>query len=189
MGGQTLHTAFNAMGRQMDLIRPELRARFWRYRDVIAGGFVTIFGAGWAVSSVGFMVILGTSMSIAGSLLIFAGLQRARFRAVSHGAGLISLDEGQVTYFGPFGGGATHIDNLVQVDLSPPEAPDEAPDWLLLSSNGEALRIPVNAEGADLLFDVFAKLPDMQTERMLRLLKNPPKDHVAVWRAAGVLAD
>jgi len=41
--------------------------------------------------------------------------------------------------------------------------------------------IPVNAEGADALFDAFASLPGLKTERMLAQLRDAPKSTVLIW--------
>ena len=174
---------------QMGFVRPEVRLVAWRYRDALIRAIVSIFGIGWALSSVGFMVILGTSVSIAGALLVFAGIQRARFSSGADGAGMVSLDEGQVTYFGPRDGGTVHVDDLLQVDLLPPESLSDQAAWLLLSDEPEALRIPVNAVGADKLFDVFAKLDGIHTSRMLDWLEKLPEQQVVVWRADGLSAD
>ena len=41
--------------------------------------------------------------------------------------------------------------------------------------------IPVDAAGADALFDAFAVLPGLQIERMLRQLRNRPEGVVLMW--------
>lgn len=166
----------------MDFIRPELRSRIWRYRDALIGVVVSAFGLGWAISSIGFMSILGTSVTIAGALLVFAGIQRARFRLDQDGAGVVSIDEGQVTYFGPHAGGTVHVDELIQVDLAPPGKAQNEGAWLLLSNDTESLTIPVNATGADKLFDVFAKLNGIKTSYMLDRLAERSDEQVVIWR-------
>lgn len=156
----------------------------WRYRDAVIGVVVSIFGVGWAMSSVGFMTILGFSVSIAGALLIFAGIQRGRFRVDADGKGVVSVDEGQVTYFGPNRGGTVHVDDLMQVDLAP--ADEFAPErrWLLLSQGAdEPLEVPVNAVGAEHLFDVFAKLRGIRLQSMLDMVSDPPDHQVVIWRS------
>ena len=79
--------------------------------------------------------------------------------------------------------------DLLQVDLLPPESLSDQAAWLLLSDEPEALRIPVNAVGADKLFDVFAKLDGIHTSRMLDWLEKLPEQQVVVWRADGLSAD
>ena len=49
--------------------------------------------------------------------------------------------------------------------------------------------IPVDAEGADELFDAFAALPGLKTERMLAQLRSRPDLPVLIWeRTAPTLA-
>ncbi len=164
----------------MEFVRPELRQIFWRYSDAIIGVVISVLGVGWALSSVGFMVILGYSVFIAGALLIFAGIQRGRFKGDRDGVGVVSVDEGQVTYFGPFDGGSVHVDDLMQVDID--QCPTGGRGWLLLPGSGDPLCIPMNAIGADALFDVFNSLEGMRTHRLIALLEQSANDHVMVWR-------
>jgi len=49
--------------------------------------------------------------------------------------------------------------------------------------------IPVDADGADALFDAFASLPGLKTEHMLGQLRAAPDRPVLIWqRAAPTLA-
>ena len=117
----------------------------WRYSDALIGIAISVLGVGWALSSVGFMVTLGYAVTIAGALLIFAGIQRGRFKSDPMGTGIVAIDEGQVTYFGPYDGGSVHVDDLIQVDIDRSQ-PNE-PAWLLLAEGADPLRIPMNASG------------------------------------------
>ena len=173
----------------MGFLRPEIRHMLWRYRDALIGAVVSFFGINWALSSVGFMSLLGTFVSVAGALLLFAGIQRGRFATGGHGRGIVTIDEGQVTFFGPIDGGTVHVDDLAQVDLAPADEGGEA-EWLLLSGHeGEPLRIPVNAVGADKLFDVFSKLDGIRTSRMLAQVNHTPEKQVVIWRSSRLALD
>jgi hypothetical protein len=44
--------------------------------------------------------------------------------------------------------------------------------------------IPLGAEGAEALFDVFAALPGMRTERMLAEMRRDAPGHVVIWHRA-----
>jgi hypothetical protein len=174
-----------------EFIRPEIRFVVWRYRDALIGAIVSVFGIGWAMSSVGFMVILGLSVSIAGALLMFAGIQRGRFQRGHDGVGVVSVDEGQVTYFGPFQGGTLHVDELVQIDLDPGAEggdPDSA-SWLLLSRASGPLRIPLNASGSEKLFDVFTKLKGIRIGNLVEQVQQMPAQQVVIWRRNNPAAD
>ncbi len=159
----------------------------WRYSDALIGIAISVLGVGWALSSVGFMVTLGYAVTIAGALLIFAGIQRGRFKSDPMGTGIVAIDEGQVTYFGPFDGGSVHVDDLIQVDIDRSQ-PNE-PAWLLLAEGADPLRIPMNASGADVLFDVFNGLDGMRTNRLLNEVERASGEHVIVWRQNSMALD
>ncbi len=165
----------------MTFIRPELRQAIWRFREVIIGIAVSLLGLYWAISGLGFIQILGTGLAIAGAMLVFAGIQRSRFRNAQGGCGLVHVDEGQVTYFGPYEGGSVVIAELVRVELDPLARP--VSEWVLHASGAAPLRIPTNAEGAEALFDVFSNLEGLHTERMLAHLARPPATRVVIWQA------
>jgi hypothetical protein len=168
----------------MEIVRPEVSTAIWRFRDAMIGAAVSFFGLYWAINGVGIMAIVGTSLAVAGALLVFAGIQRGRFRASSGGAGVVSVDEGQVTYFGPVEGGSIVIANLDRVELDPLAEP--AGEWVLHDPAMASLRIPTNAEGAETLFDVFAGLDGIKTEQMLATLNSKPNEQVVIWQSKAV---
>lgn len=165
----------------MRFIRPEIKDAVMRAREAIVGVFVSILGMYWALGGTDMMRIVGTSLALAGALLFFAGIQRARFRTGSGGAGVVHVMEGQVAYYGPHEGGAMAIADLTKVELDPTTKP--ASHWILHDPHSPPLRIPTNAEGADALFDVFANLEGIQTERMLSELTGSPEKQVVIWQA------
>jgi hypothetical protein len=163
----------------MSFLRPELKAAVWRWRETLAGIVTGLFGLWGALSSDGTAQMLGLAFAVAGAVLTIAGVQRARFRTGAGGPGLVQVDEGQVTYFGPFDGGTVAIRDLVRVELDPARPPR----WLLTESGQPPLAIPTNAEGAEALFDVFATLDGIRTERMLAELKRRPTTRVVIWQS------
>lgn len=168
----------------MEIVRPEVSTAVWRFRDALIGAAVSFFGLYWAITGVGIMAIVGMSLAVAGALLVFAGIQRGRFRAASGGAGVVHVVEGQVTYFGPVEGGSVIVANLDRVELDPLAEP--AGEWILHDETTMPLRIPVNAEGAETLFDVFSGLEGLQTEHMLAVLNGEPNEQVVVWQSKPV---
>lgn len=167
----------------MNIIRKDVLVFFQRYSDALVGACVSFFGVNWALSAVGFMSMLGIAMTVAGALLTFAGIQRARFRCGDSGPGVVTIDEGQVTYFGPLDGGTVHIDELTQIDLAPSETIKGTYEWLLLArSSAEPLRIPANAVGADALFDVFTRLEGVRTNKLLSQINQKIANQIVIWR-------
>jgi len=165
----------------MNFIRPELLQAFIRFRDAIAGVAVSLLGFYWAIGSSGALAIVGTSLAVAGALLVFAGIQRGRFRTGAGGSGVVLVDEGQVTYYGPIEGGSAVIAELIRVELDP--GAENSPEWILHQPGAGPLRIPTNAEGADALFDVFSGLDGLETEKMLAALENTRQNQVEIWRS------
>jgi len=123
--------------------------------------------------------------------LWLGGRQRGRCQGGCDGAGVVSVDEGQVTYFGLFEGGTVHVDDLVQIDLDPgAEAGGEGPaSWLLLSRASGPLRIPVNASGSHRLFDVFTKLKGIRIGAVVEQVQKMPAHQVVIWRRNGAAVD
>lgn len=165
----------------MSAIRPEATAALLRWRDVLVGGALIALGLYWILVAGGLLYWIGFAVVLAGGALTVAGIQRARFRQGGGGPGVVTVVEGRIGYFGPLSGGVIDLEDMTQLRLDPSERPAH---WHLRQPGQPELAIPVNAEGADLLFDVFATLPGMRTEYMLRLLEAPGDHPVVIWQAA-----
>jgi hypothetical protein len=168
----------------MSFIRPELARKLNRWRETLAGLGAAALGFVWFSTAIGLLWVFGIVLMVGGALLAVAGIQRARFRRGGEGPGLVQVLEGQVTYFGPHDGGTVSVQDLVSVELDPGAA---SPAWVVTGTLGEALRIPVDAVGAEALFDVFSGLPGLQTEAMLKKLERNPAQRVTVWQRGPVL--
>jgi len=84
-----------------------------------------------------------------------------------------------LAYFGPLDGGIMDVADLSRLEIDPTSHPD--PSWVLTSIEGQVLAIPINAKGAEDLFDVFASLPDIKTNTVLDVLSRTPDARVTVW--------
>lgn len=160
-------------------LRAEARATLWRWREVLAGGAVALLGLWWALHSFGPVRWMAGLVILAGGLAAVVALQRLRFGAGGDGVGVVQVDERRLAYFGPLSGGVIDLGDLVQVDLDPTGKPAH---WVLRDQSGQMVFIPVNAVGAEALFDVFAALPGIRTGRMLDMLTHRPKDRVVIWQ-------
>ena len=160
-------------------LRPEVRALLWRWRELLIGVLLALFGL-WLVLGPGFLLsVPGYALLFGGAILAFLGVQRGRFRGADGGAGSVQVDEGQVTYFGPLTGGSVALRELERLTLDRALVPAH---WRLEQRGHPALLIPVNAEGSDALFDAFAALPGLRTERMLQELQGAPHQAVVIWQ-------
>lgn len=167
----------------MSFIRPEARATLWRWREVLAGSVMAAIGALWAMSSFGVLFWLACGLAGLGGILVVLGVQRTRFRGAGGGAGVVQVDERQVTYYGPLSGGAVALSELGVLSLDGRATPAH---WQLVPEGGGTLQIPVDAEGADALFDAFSTLPGLRTARLLGALDKPRGVHTVIWRRADV---
>ena len=163
----------------MSFIHSKIKQQLWRWREALVGACLALCGMFWAISQQGILAAVGTSLAIVGALIIFAGIQRTRFRVGAGGPGVVHVDERMVTYYGPLDGGSVSIDALEAVELEPKSKP--AAEWVLTEVGGQPLHIPTNAANAEQLFDVFASLEGIRTENMLAKLHANPNDRVTIW--------
>lgn len=162
----------------MSFIRPEARAALARWREALAGAAVAALGLYWALGVGGLLGWIGWLLLPAGAGIAVIGVQRARFRRAGQGPGVVLVDEGEITYMGPLSGGSVSVSDLERLVLDPSARPAH---WALEQPGQPVLHIPVNAEGATDLFDVFAALPGLRTERMLAELNRGGAHPVVIW--------
>ncbi|WP_390912831.1 hypothetical protein [Pseudosulfitobacter sp. SM2401] len=169
----------------MTFIRPDAARAIHRLREALVGIAILALGLLWVFGRPGLLQFLGYPVSLIGVVFILIGIQRARFRTSDDGAGAVQVDEGQITYFGPLTGGATALADLERLTLDRNLKPAH---WRLDSPGTPALLIPVNAAGSDALFDAFARLPGLRTERMLSEMNTPlnggQNQAVVIWERA-----
>jgi hypothetical protein len=159
----------------MSFVRPEVRDGLMRWREVLVGAVTLGLGLRLVATSFGAIFIIGCGLAIIGAALIVAGVQRARFRSGGGGAGVVDLDERRITYFGPYGGGAVSVEDLVEIGVDPSRS------WLIRDVNGTHLMIPMNAEGADALFDAFAAVPGLTPARLVEAVRSTPRQYTTIW--------
>lgn len=163
-----------------DFFRPEAKATLWRWRDVIAAGAVGVLGLWLSVTGLGIVQWLGFACLIMAVGLLIAGLQRGRFRQGSDGPGIVQITERRLAYFGPLNGGVMDITDISRLTYDPSGHP--APYWVLTGPEAREIAIPITAKGAEALFDTFSALPGMRTEKMLRVLSDPPAQRDVIWQ-------
>lgn len=162
----------------MSFIRPEARAALWRVREVLIAAVLAALSISWITGPGGLLGVLGWIGLFIAVALAIIGFQRTRFRQRDLGPGVISIDEGRISYFGPLSGGAVDTRDLERLVLDPSATPAH---WVLSQPGQPPLFIPVNAAGSETLFDAFATLPGLKTERMLNQLKQSLSHPVVIW--------
>ncbi len=166
------------------MIRPELREHIWKWRDVLLGLAIAVLGAWWSSTAHGAVAFLGYAAVILGVVFMIGGWQKVRFRAEGQGPGVLQVVERRLAYLGPLDGGTIEMDDLTRLELDGSSSP---PVWILSAPGGQILHIPINAAGSDLLFDLFASLPDIKTEEMLAELARTAHQRVVIWEREGLL--
>ena len=174
------------------MIRPELRAALARWREVIGAAVVAALGL-WVASGGGYLLVpVGLLVAALGVGLAVQGWRRLRFAQGSDAPGVVTVDEGQISYMGPQLGGFVSVPELAELRLITLRGRRL---WRLRQVDGQVLLIPVDAAGAEGLFDVFATLPGLDMAALLAALE-PQGDGsgrglvvgeqmVVVWRRAG----
>ncbi len=163
-----------------EFIRPEVRAFLTRWRECLYALLLVVLAL-WFWQSGGLLRWLAPLVAAGAVALGLIGLQHARFRGTGQGAGSVQVIEGQITYFGPEKGGLVAVGELERLIL---DSAHEPPVWRLQQPGLPELAIPVDAHGADSLFDAFASLPGLKTEKMLAELESNPDQAVVIWERA-----
>ncbi|RKF12986.1 hypothetical protein D6850_15905 [Roseovarius spongiae] len=165
----------------MSFVRPEAARAILRWRAVILSALVVLGGLWWAWASVGPIAWIGWVIAALGVGGILSALQRMRFHSGREGPGVVQVDEGAIAYFGPLTGGVVARSEITALALDRGMKP---PHWVLSQPGQPDLMIPLTAAGADALFDSFASLPGIRTERMLTEMRRGGRDRVAIWQRA-----
>lgn len=169
----------------MSLIRPEARATLWRARDLIAGAGGFVIGFYFLTSSAWPTKLLGGVLLVAGCALISVGLRRLRFPAGRDGPGVVEVDERQITYFGPSGGGAVSLDALAEVRIVTTGAGPLHTDlhWLFVGADGAVLQIPGDATGTEALFDALSALRGVDHAAAIAAFGSTEPASFTLWKA------
>lgn len=159
----------------MSFVRPEVARSLQRWRETLIGAALLIGALILLQDSFGGRFWIGVLVALFGAGLVITGIPRARARGLGGGAGVIEVDERRITYFGPLSGGAMALEDVVRL------AADPGRRWVLTSSDGELMTIPMDAEGHEALFDVFAALPGLSAHRLSQTLRSDVPVRRVIW--------
>lgn len=161
-------------------IRPEIRAALARWQEVLTGGALALAGL-WLFGRGGlFFQGLGAAIAAGGTGWAVQGLRRLRFRRPGQGAGVVDVLEGQISYLSPHPGrgGFVSIPEIAGIALLS-RGGERA--WRIAQAEGPAVLVPVDALGADRLFDIFAALPGMDMPGLIAALDAPGDADRLIW--------
>lgn len=166
------------------MIRAEVQDLFWRYFEVLVGLAVIVMGVmifnlhGLLWQGIGVVFV------VAGLGISWTAWRRTQLASKTHdGPGVVEVDERQITYFAPLGGGAVSINDLARVTiLTNDQGPmREDVHWLLEENGGSKLLIPNSAEGAVQLFDALSPLKGVDFEAAIRAMGSTVNDSFVIW--------
>jgi hypothetical protein len=166
-------------------LRPEVAALLVRWREVIAACGVIALGL-WIAASPGPIVQgFGYVLALLAALALIPAIRRARFASDGQGPGVVQVIEGRILYMGPLTGGAVSVGDLTALAVL--RHPDGTAVWVL-TEPGQRLEVPVDAAGADALFDAFTTLPGLGGQRLLAARQGSRMGEQVLWRRASPLA-
>lgn len=152
------------------MIRPELLERLLPWRETASAFAFTVAGL-WLAAQGGLILVpAGLAVAVLGSGWILSAFRRMRFARSPTAPGMVEVDEGQIGYLGPAFGGYVALPDLVELRLL---TMGGRRLWRLRQADGQVLLIPVDAAGAERLFDAFASLPGLDTSTLLAALVTP----------------
>lgn len=176
----------------MALIRPDALALLRRWREVILAGGLGFLGLWVATRGGPILAALGIGLAALGVGWALSGWRRMRFAQGITAPGLVEVIEGEVRYFGPSLGGAVSLADLTELRLITLRGRRV---WRLKQRDGQALLIPVDAAGAEALYDGFTTLPGLDMAAVLSALSPAPTgpglvpahlpDMVVIWHRKG----
>ncbi|MBT2129563.1 hypothetical protein [Aliiroseovarius lamellibrachiae] len=164
------------------MIRPDARAQILRFREAILGGIIAGLGLWWALGSLGLIKWMGIALALLGAAVAWQGLMRARIRVGTGGVGVVQIDERQVIYLAPVGGGFSSLDLVQDITIARDFA--GLPVWRF-RTGAELLTIPTSAEGSEALFDALTVLPGIDIAAAIRAVNaasdKAGPDRTVIW--------
>lgn len=155
----------------MSHFRPEAIALLMRFREPALSGVALAFGLWVATRGGVFLAALGGAIALLSAASLVLALRRMRFAGAGDAPGVVEVIEGQVSYFGPVVGGAVGLPDLVELRLISMRGRRL---WRLKQADGQVLLVPVDARGAEALFDAFAALPGLTSADLVQALQPLP---------------
>ncbi|MBL9047629.1 MAG: hypothetical protein JNK34_10035 [Tabrizicola sp.] len=151
----------------MSFIRPELIDATRQHAEVILGVALAALGL-WMASWGGYFYLpFGLCLVALGLGWTLTAWRRLRFRQSGEAPGIVRVTEAQIAYYGPRVGGFVGLPDLSEIRLLTLRG---RRIWKLRQGDGQLLHIPIEALGADALFDAFATLPGMDNAALVAVL-------------------
>lgn len=173
----------------MSFIRPEAAGFLKRWREAMIAGVILLGSLQAASATKGVMNALSWVTALIGAALFIEGVRRARLPQDSGGVGVVEVDERQITYLGPMGGGSVSINEISRV-LVRTTGDDPAKSdfyWEFSDFSGQVLTVPGDAANASALFDALTALPGADYEAVIKASGSTDVQEFLVWERTAAL--
>lgn len=171
----------------MNLIRPELRATYFKWRELIWAGLalavlVILFIRADAFGQTTFMWFYSL-LILAACLTLWPAFRRGRLRLAEGQFGQVELDERKITYFLAGEGWSLSIDDLVRVEIARTRQGPFGDDvfWRLVDRAGSSIVVPTSANGADQLVDAISALNGVSYDRIIAAMTTADEQSFVIW--------
>jgi hypothetical protein len=164
-----------------DFLRPGAVRVLRRWREPLLAIAVVALGL-WIAARPGPIVQgFGWVLAAFGAVAMIPALRRARFAASGEAPGVVQVDERRILYMGPTHGGTVALDELDHLSIRR-DAQGRAA-WVLVEGD-TLLVIPVEARGAEALFDAFTALPGLSAQAILAARDGRAEGTHRLWSRA-----
>ena len=159
----------------MAFFRPEVLTLLKRWSGVIEGGVSVLTGL-WLLSHPGWItLLLGVGLTALGLSWALLAWRRMRFAGNPSAPGLVEIDEGRLRFLHPTLGGEISLNDLADLHLLELRGRQV---WRLKDLSGQALLVPLDASGAERLFDALSVLPGLNSAALVGALEPAPSPAV-----------
>ena len=164
-------------------IRPELARQLIRWREPVIASLaaligLTLFLRGYSKYNL-ILELVGGAIFLIGVAVAWASIRRSQFLQSINAPGVVAVDERQVSYMTPFGGGTVDIEQMERLEVR--EVPEFGRVWILVHSDGPPLFIPIAAAGSEALFDAFSALGGMDSAKLVAAVNGQTLEPNVVW--------
>lgn len=176
----------------MSFVRPEAQEALRQYGipAVLAVVGAALIWKGWGMFAGGawgglVLIAIGTFACLA----LFGAVERAiaGWRGRKGGPGMVVIEEGRISYFGPQGGAILALDGLVGVDIVTTSEGPYGDDvfWVLTDETGQMASIPNGAQDSEKLLDTLGSLEGFSHMAVVSAMGSTREARFEIWRRAG----
>ncbi len=173
----------------VSFVRPEVVEALRRYGEpaVYAAIAALCLWKGVALMAAGAWIGLAPlALGLVAAFAVLGTAERALVarRSAAAGPGIVTVQEGRISYFGPHGGATVAVDALVRIDILTTTGLPPVARWELTDETAKRLAIPASAANAGALLDVLGGLPGFNNMAVVLAMQADEPRRTPIWRRA-----